>query len=98
MDLDRRRFLGTLSSAGTAGLCATNSVAEEAPPETTTIRLAKNQSLCIQPQYVAEDLLRAEGSTTVSYVMTDGGVARLSRPSSSSPRPTSRRSSAFRRS
>jgi len=59
MHIDRRHFLATLSSAGAAGLIsATNSVAEEAPPETTTIRLAKNQSLCIQPQYVAEDLLR----------------------------------------
>ena len=59
---DRRRFLATLSSAGVAGLVgASNSVAQEAPPETTTIRLAKNQSLCIAPQYVAEDLLRAEG-------------------------------------
>src|SRR5262245_47741376 len=71
----RRRFLATLSSAGAAGLIgASNSVANEGPPETTTIRLAKNQSLCIQPQYVAEDLLRAEGFSTVSYVMTDGGV------------------------
>ena len=72
---DRRRFLATLSSAGVAGLVgASNSVAQEAPPETTTIRLAKNQSLCIAPQYVAEDLLRAEGFTTVRYLMTDGGA------------------------
>src|SRR5262245_47177068 len=70
---DRRRFLATLSSAGAAGLiCGSKSLAQEGPPETTTIRLAKNQSLCIQPQYVAEDLLRAEGFTTVDYVMTDG--------------------------
>jgi len=72
---DRRRFLATLSSAGVAGLfCGSKSLAEEGPPETTTIRLAKNQSLCIQPQYVAGDLLRAEGFTTVGYVMTDGGA------------------------
>ena len=72
---DRRRFLATMSSAGVAGLVSgSKSFAQEGPPETTTIRLAKNQSLCIQPQYVAEDLLRAEGFTTVSYVMTDGGV------------------------
>jgi NitT/TauT family transport system substrate-binding protein len=71
---DRRRFLATLSSAGAAGLIgAPASFAQEAPPETTTIRLAKNSSLCIAPQYVAEDLLRAEGFTAVRYVMTDGG-------------------------
>jgi NitT/TauT family transport system substrate-binding protein len=75
MQIDRRRFLATLSSAGTAGLiCATNSVAEEAPPETTTIRLAKNPSLCVAPQYVAEELLRAEGFTDVRYVMSDAGL------------------------
>jgi NitT/TauT family transport system substrate-binding protein len=72
---DRRSFLASLSSAGVAGLISgSKSFAQEGPPETTTIRLAKNQSLCIQPQYVAEDLLRAEGFTTISYVMTDGGV------------------------
>jgi NitT/TauT family transport system substrate-binding protein len=71
----RRRFLATLSSAGGAGLIGgSNSFAQEAPPETTTIRLAKNQSLCIAPQYVAEDLLRAEGFTTVRHLVTDGGA------------------------
>jgi NitT/TauT family transport system substrate-binding protein len=71
---DRRRFLATLSSAGAAGLIGTpTSFAQEAPPETTTIRLAKNPSLCIAPQYVAEELLRAEGFTDVRYVMSDAG-------------------------
>jgi NitT/TauT family transport system substrate-binding protein len=71
---DRRRFLATLSSAGVAGLIGTpTSFAQEAPPETTTIRLAKNPSLCIAPQYVAEELLRAEGFTDVRYVMSDAG-------------------------
>ena len=72
---NRRRFLSTLSSAGAAGLFGcSNSVAQEAPPETTTIRLAKNPSLCIAPQYVAEELLRAEGFTDVRYVMSDAGI------------------------
>ncbi len=72
---NRRRFLATLSSGGVAGLIGgSNSFAQEAPPETTTIRLAKNQSLCIAPQYVAEDLLRAEGFTTVRHLVTDGGA------------------------
>jgi NitT/TauT family transport system substrate-binding protein len=72
---DRRRFLATLSSAGAAWLVgASNSSAQEAPPETTTIRLAKSRSLCIAPQYVAEELLQAEGFTDVRYVVTDGGA------------------------
>ena len=72
---DRRRFLATLSSAGAAGLIGTpNSVAQEAPPETTIIRLARNRSICIAPQYVVGGLLRAEGFTDIRYVMTDGGT------------------------
>jgi hypothetical protein len=56
---DRRRFLATLSSAGAAGLIGpSNSVAQEAPPETTTIRLARSRSICIAPQYVVGDLLQ----------------------------------------
>ena len=70
----RRRLLATLSSAAAACLFGGKVSAQEAPPEITTIRLAKNQSLCIGPQYVAEDLLRAEGFTTVRYLMTDGGA------------------------
>jgi NitT/TauT family transport system substrate-binding protein len=44
------------------------------PPETTTIRLAKNQTICIAPQYVVSDLLNVEGFTNVVYVDSDGGV------------------------
>jgi NitT/TauT family transport system substrate-binding protein len=44
------------------------------PPETTTIRLAKNSSICIAPQYVVSDLLNAEGFTNVVYVESDAGV------------------------
>jgi NitT/TauT family transport system substrate-binding protein len=44
------------------------------PPETITIRLAKNSSICIAPQYVMSDLLNAEGFTNVVYVESDAGV------------------------
>jgi NitT/TauT family transport system substrate-binding protein len=72
---NRRRFLATLSSAGAAGLIgASSSVAQEAPPETTTIQFARNPSLCIAPQYLVEEFLRAEGFTDVRYVMSDAGV------------------------
>ena len=70
---DRRRFLATLSSAGAAGLIgASKSVAQEAPPETTTIRLSKITGICVAPQYVAEELLKSEGFSDVQYV--DVGV------------------------
>jgi NitT/TauT family transport system substrate-binding protein len=65
----RRGFLATLSSASAASLvCAQSSFAQEAPPETTTIRLAKIPGVCIAPQYVAEELLRSEGFTNIQYV------------------------------
>src|SRR6516225_1035916 len=71
----RRQFLSTLSSAGVAGLIgAHNSLAEEGAPETTTVRLAKIAGICIAPQYVADELLRAEGFTDIRYVATDAGV------------------------
>jgi len=72
----RRSFLTTLSSAGVVGLVrARDLYAQEAPPETTTVRLGKIYGICIAPQYVAEDLLRAEGFTDVRYVATNPGIS-----------------------
>jgi NitT/TauT family transport system substrate-binding protein len=51
------------------------SFAAEQPPETTAIRLAKVPGICIAPQYVAEELLHAEGFTEVRYVATQSGLA-----------------------
>jgi NitT/TauT family transport system substrate-binding protein len=74
MTQNRRRFLATLSAAGAVGLIGSSrSFSQEPPPETTTIRLAKNRSICIAPQYVVEDLLRSEGFTEVRYVAADAG-------------------------
>src|SRR5688572_183620 len=59
---DRRHFLASLSAAGAAGVVASRgSLADEGPPETTTIRLAYYPNNCLAPLLVAEDLLRAEG-------------------------------------
>jgi NitT/TauT family transport system substrate-binding protein len=72
---NRRRFLTTLVATGAAGLVGDpNSLAQDAPPETTTIRLVKSPSLCVAPQYAAEELLRAEGFTDVRYVLSDAGI------------------------
>ena len=65
----RRDFLASLSAAGAAGVLGTRaSLADEGPPETTTIRLAVIPRICIAPSTIAEELLRAEGFTDVRYV------------------------------
>src|SRR6266851_4081654 len=73
--LSRRRFLGGLTVAGTAGLLGLRPrlVTAEPPLETTRIRLVHDPSICVTPQYLAEDLLRADGFSEVQYVeATDG--------------------------
>src|SRR5262245_54427305 len=68
-----RRVLATLSPAAAAGLLGSpRGMAQEAPPETTTIRLAKIPGICIAPQYVAEELLRSEGFSDVQYFESPG--------------------------
>ena len=65
----RRAFFANLSAAGAvSALGAPASLAHEAPPETTTIRLFGDASICEAPAYIAEDLLRAEGFTDVRYM------------------------------
>ena len=65
----RRQFLATLSAAGAAGLMSPpGALAQEARPETTSIRLTKIPGICVAPQYVAEELLKSEGFSEVQYV------------------------------
>jgi NitT/TauT family transport system substrate-binding protein len=69
MTQSRRRVLAVLSSVGAAAVIGSDRVsAQEAPPEITTIRLAKVPGICIAPQYVAEGLLKLEGFSDVQYV------------------------------
>src|SRR5260370_16423807 len=71
MTQTRRRFLTSLSVAGAVGLIRVPPAqAAEGTLETTTVRLAKIDSICIAPQHIAEELLRAEGFTDVRYVDT----------------------------
>jgi NitT/TauT family transport system substrate-binding protein len=64
----RRRFL-TAASLAAAGLVPVSRVlAAEGALETTTVRLPKAMSICVAPQDVAEELLRAEGFTAIRYV------------------------------
>lgn len=68
----RRKFLGNLTAAGAVGLIGLRprAAAAEPPPETTSINIVYDPSvpiLCYGPQYVATELLRAEGFTEISY-------------------------------
>jgi NitT/TauT family transport system substrate-binding protein len=71
MTQTRRRFLATLSMVGAAGLVRP-AAAADGPLETTTVRLVNDRSICIAPEYVAEELLRAEGFTDIRYVEAPG--------------------------
>ena len=65
----RRQFLATLSLAGAACFGrALRAVAAEGPLETTSVRLMRIPALCHAPQYVAEEMLRAEGFTEIQYI------------------------------
>ena len=66
----RRRFLGGVTLAGTAGLFGVHAsqAAAEPPLETPRLRLYKFPGICLAPQYVAKELLRAEGFTDVQYL------------------------------
>ena len=75
---NRRHFLKTSFSmaaagvAGAAGLAgARRSLAQEAPPETSSVRLLKyvnGPTTCVAPLYILDDLLREEGFADVRYV------------------------------
>jgi len=67
----RRRFVAALSLAATGGLIRPSPAARaEGTPETTTLRLTRTPALCVAPQYIAEELLRAEGFSDLRYVDT----------------------------
>ena len=71
----RRDFLrATTAGLGAASVGLRTFRAEaQAPPETTRLRLnASVGALCNAPQFVAEDLLRAEGFTDLQYVKLQG--------------------------
>jgi NitT/TauT family transport system substrate-binding protein len=72
----RRRFLATLATASTTGLIRIPRVlAGDERLETTTVRLAKEiPVLCNAPQYIADDLLRAEGFSDIQYVASGPGA------------------------
>ncbi len=87
----RRDFLGGMIAAGGAGLLGfrpgvpasllgtQSALAAERPPETTKIRLVRDQlgGICTAPAYYAEVFLRREGFTDVQYIeMTPPSIVR----------------------
>ena len=75
--MDRRLLLRGMTAAAAAALVELKStpISAEPPPETTRLRLVRIPSICRAPQYVAEELLQAEGFTEVTYVRKAGGGA-----------------------
>jgi NitT/TauT family transport system substrate-binding protein len=73
---NRRDFLASASLVAAGGIFgARGSLADEGPPETTTIRLKKQMAICFAPLYVVEAFLRAEGFSDVQYVTAAPGLA-----------------------
>ena len=67
--ISRRSFVNGLTALGTASALGwlPSRANAEPPPETTKIRLLRSGSLCWAPQFMAEELLRGEGFTDVTY-------------------------------
>jgi NitT/TauT family transport system substrate-binding protein len=72
---NRRQFLNISLSMAAAGLAGAavltsprGSLAEEAPPETTSLRLPQYPAICLAPLYILDDLLRDEGFADIRYV------------------------------
>lgn len=68
--ITRRDLLGDV--AGTVGLLGwqPGHASGEPTPETTRLRLTELPSLCVAPQYLVKDLLKAEGFIDIQYIKT----------------------------
>jgi NitT/TauT family transport system substrate-binding protein len=57
-------------AAGTTGLFGwpAGHASGEPPPETTRLRIAQFPSICVAPQYIVGELLKAEGFSDIKYV------------------------------
>jgi len=70
--IDRREFMTLMTAVGAAGVLTLrpDPAAAEPPPETTRIRLPKYSVdvACTAPQWVAEELIRAEGFIDVQFI------------------------------
>jgi len=70
----RRFFLHTSALAGASLFGISRHSHAEPPLEITRIRLVHAPTLCLAPQYLAEELLHLEGFSEVEYVKILGGA------------------------
>ena len=71
-DSTRRHFLIRASAWSAASLLGIHRQASAEPgPETNRVRLVLAPSMCLAPQYLAEELLRLEGFSAVEYLPID---------------------------
>jgi NitT/TauT family transport system substrate-binding protein len=73
----RRNALTTFAMLGAAAFAGGRSAFAEAPSETTSVRFSRAPGICIAPQYVAEELIRAEGFADFHYVSQQAGLASI---------------------
>ena len=76
--IGRRAFLNGLAAAGAGSFVGVRpTFAAENPPETTKLKIAHFPSICVAPQYILTDLLKAEGFTDIKHVkMTLAGLSK----------------------
>ncbi|MGH8672912.1 MAG: ABC transporter substrate-binding protein [Burkholderiales bacterium] len=74
--ISRREFLRDIGVAGAASALGLRSglLAAEPAPETRRLRLAQIDGNCYAPQYVAQEMLRAEGFSDLRYVRMAGSA------------------------
>jgi NitT/TauT family transport system substrate-binding protein len=75
--MKRRQLLKDAALAGAAALVPevlARPAAADPPPETTRLRLVKIPSICQAPQYMADELLRAEGFSDVQWIPKPGAI------------------------
>jgi NitT/TauT family transport system substrate-binding protein len=72
--MQRRQFLRRMAGVGSATLVGLRPrvASAQPPPETTKLSIAEIPSSCRSPEWMAEELLRAEGFTDVRYVRKQG--------------------------
>src|SRR5258706_6351459 len=77
--ISRREFVRDIAVAGAASALGiwSEAVEAESPPETTRLRIAEQPSICVAPQFIVTELLKAEGFTDIKYVkVTIAGIAK----------------------
>lgn len=71
--ITRRTFIRGATAAAVVGRTGVHHAAAEPPPEVARIRLPQQPSLCVAPQFVSEELLKAEGFAEVKFIRMETG-------------------------